>query len=127
MLTIAWANAFDVVSFGMGMVFVLLILLVVVLVFFSKSFAPKVRLPKTIAETAKDNTDTKINKAGKPAEKEYVEGHLPADYSAAIAMAIHLYYAEVHDEESNVVTIKTVERRYSPWSSKIYGLNNLVR
>ena len=60
-------------------------------------------------------------------EKEYVEDHLSAGDSAAIAMALHLYYSEVHDEESAVITIKTVERRYSPWSSKIYGLNNLVK
>lgn len=43
---------------------------------------------------------------------------------AAIAMALHLYYGEVHDNESNVITIKRIERRYSPWSSKIYGVIN---
>ena len=42
----------------------------------------------------------------------------------AIAMALHLYYDEVHDDESNVITIKRIERRYSPWSSKIYGIHN---
>jgi glutaconyl-CoA/methylmalonyl-CoA decarboxylase subunit delta len=42
----------------------------------------------------------------------------------AIAMALHMYYDEVHDDESNVITIKRIERRYSPWSSKIYGINN---
>ena len=41
--------------------------------------------------------------------------------SAAIAMALHLYYA-VHDEESNVITIKNIHSRYSPWNSKIYGI-----
>jgi hypothetical protein len=44
---------------------------------------------------------------------------------AAISVAIHLYFNEVHDVESNVITIKRIERRYSPWSSKIFGLNNL--
>lgn len=44
----------------------------------------------------------------------------------AIAMALHFFYDEVHDNESNVITIKRIERRYSPWSSKIYGvINNL--
>lgn len=42
----------------------------------------------------------------------------------AIAMALHMYYDEVHDDESNVITIKRIERRYSPWSSKIYGIHN---
>ena len=46
---------------------------------------------------------------------------------AAIAMALHLYYSDVHDQDSHVITIKKVERRYSPWSAKIYGINNLVR
>ena len=45
----------------------------------------------------------------------------------AIAMALHLFYDEVHDNESNVITIKRIERRYSPWSSKIYGTNNNIR
>ena len=29
----------------------------------------------------------------------------------------------MHDEESGVVTIKQVKKSYSPWSSKIYGVN----
>ena len=43
--------------------------------------------------------------------------------SAAIALALHLYYADdIRDEENNVITIKTINSRYSPWSSKIYGI-----
>jgi hypothetical protein len=45
----------------------------------------------------------------------------------AIGMALYQFFDEVHDNESNVITIKRIERRYSPWSSKIYGLNNLQR
>ena len=58
---------------------------------------------------------------------EFHEVQLPANASAAIAMALHLYYSDVHDQDSHVITIKKVERRYSPWSAKIYGINNLVR
>ena len=43
---------------------------------------------------------------------------------AAIAMAMHLYFNS-HDEEPHVITIEEVEKRYSPWSSKIYGMRNL--
>ncbi len=46
---------------------------------------------------------------------------------AAISMALHLFLDDVHDKESNVITIKRIERRYSPWNSKIYGLTNLNR
>jgi hypothetical protein len=57
--------------------------------------------------------------------KDKVE--IPTTDIVAIAMALHLYYDEVHDDESNVITIKRIERRYSPWSSKIYGINNNLR
>ncbi len=49
---------------------------------------------------------------------------VPNADTVAIAMALHMYYDEVHDDESNVITIKRIERRYSPWSSKIYGIHN---
>jgi hypothetical protein len=50
--------------------------------------------------------------------------HLQGDVSAAISMAIHLYFSEMHDDESNVITINRIQRRYSPWSSKIYSIYN---
>jgi glutaconyl-CoA/methylmalonyl-CoA decarboxylase subunit delta len=52
------------------------------------------------------------------------KGDVPSGDVVAIAMALHLFYDEVHDDESNVITIKRIERRYSPWSSKIYGVIN---
>ena len=61
------------------------------------------------------------------ASKGKDSGEIPTTDIVAIAMALHLYYDEVHDDESNVITIKRIERRYSPWSSKIYGINNNVR
>ncbi len=48
------------------------------------------------------------------------------DLAVVIGLALALS-KDVHDEESGLVTIKRVERRYSPWSSKIYGLNGLIR
>jgi len=47
---------------------------------------------------------------------------ISGDVSAAIAMALHMYFDDIHDLESNVITIKQVRKTYSPWSSKIYGL-----
>lgn len=41
---------------------------------------------------------------------------------AAIALAVKLHQAEMHDRESDVITINKVARVYSPWSSKIHGL-----
>ena len=119
-LAIDWLNAIDVVVFGFTMVFLILILLVGLISIFGAVVARKVLIAKVQFPKSKD--------IAKTAEKrEYIEDHLSADVSAAIALALHLYYADVHDEESHIITIKTVERRYSPWSSKIYGLNNLSR
>jgi len=47
---------------------------------------------------------------------------LSGEINAAISAALYLYFEEVHDFESTVLTIKKVQRSYSPWSSKIYGL-----
>lgn len=44
------------------------------------------------------------------------------EVSAAISAALYLYLNEQHDTESGKMTIKEVSRKYSPWSSKIYGL-----
>lgn len=43
---------------------------------------------------------------------------------AAISMALHLVFSDMHDEESGVLTIKKVSKTYSPWSSKIYAVRN---
>lgn len=50
---------------------------------------------------------------------------ISGETNAVIATALYMYFNEMHDEESNVITIKEVRRRYSPWSSKFYGLNNM--
>ncbi len=50
------------------------------------------------------------------------EVQMPAEVTAAIATALYLHYNELHDPESNIITIQRVRKRYSPWSSKIYGL-----
>jgi Na+-transporting methylmalonyl-CoA/oxaloacetate decarboxylase gamma subunit len=50
-------------------------------------------------------------------------GDISGEVYAAITAAIHLYNEELHDEENTVLTINKVSRTYSPWSSKIHGLN----
>jgi len=56
-----------------------------------------------------------------------MHAEVPADTNAAIAMAIYLYNSELHDEESNVITINKVSRVYSPWSSKLHNMINWQR
>lgn len=50
--------------------------------------------------------------------------HISGETTAAIAMALHLYLDEIHDEESGVLTIKRISKNYSPWNSKIYAVRN---
>ena len=52
---------------------------------------------------------------------------ITGEVNAAIGMALFLYLNELHDRESGVLTIKKISRRYSPWSSKIYGLRHNPR
>ena len=78
-----------------------------------------------------------VNHDFKRAKKERKANEAPSTSTAAgwkvdddLAVVIGLALSlakEVHDEESGLMTIKRVERRYSPWSSKIYGLNGLNR
>ncbi len=64
---------------------------------------------ESVAHTQKDNT-------------EHIT--LTADSTAAIALALHLYYNSVHDEES---TKTIVQPHRTQWNSKMYGMNNLHR
>jgi hypothetical protein len=55
------------------------------------------------------------------------EINLSGEVVAAISMAMHLYFEDVHDVENAILTIKKVQRPYSPWSSKLYGLRQSPR
>ena len=104
-LNINWSNAFVVLGLGIGIVFIVLIMLVLLLSGFSWFFIRK----------EKTGTNIPIVAANAPAEAEKV---------AAIVMALHSFYQDVHDEESYIVSIK--EKKTS-WNSKILGLNNFPR
>ena len=93
---------------GWLIVFAALVLLVIV---FSQT-------PKIIYY----NTRKKLKEKTKQAVVTDDELHIAGDVSAAISTALYLFFDEIHDEESNIITIKRVRKTYSPWSSKIYGL-----
>jgi Na+-transporting methylmalonyl-CoA/oxaloacetate decarboxylase gamma subunit len=68
-------------------------------------------------------TRQQLRKQGKKcAEKDTLD--LSGDESAAIATAVYYILSEHHDLESGTITIKNISKRYSPWSSKIYSMNN---
>ena len=47
------------------------------------------------------------------------------DVMVAIGLALSLSMDSVHDVESDILTIKRVERHTSPWNARIYGMNNV--
>lgn len=96
---------------GIGVVFTALFTLTIIFT----------QIPKLL----KTQMRIKFRKAGKKIQDEECCADISGETNAAIALALHLYMNEIHDNESNVMTITNVSRRYSPWSSKIYGLRSL--
>ena len=90
-------------------VFLALVVLYTVFTYLSKTLNYKAR--------------RKLIRQGKFKAAEEKQLFLQGDIAAAISMALYLYN-ELHDEESNVITIRRVSKTYSPWSSKIYGLRD---
>lgn len=78
------------------------------------------RLPKLINMKFKKKQPKKKESHCTDEDSCDIEGNV----TAAISMALHLYFNDQHDDESNIVTIKKVQKAYSPWSSKIYGVTN---
>lgn len=77
---------------------------------------------KMIGRTAVKLVKKKSVSAGASHEEAEASLDIPGDVYAAIAMALHQHANSFHDEESTVITIDRVRRRYSPWSSKIHTL-----
>ena len=50
---------------------------------------------------------------------------ISGEVNAAIALAISMYRAQLHDIESFKLTINKVSRVYSPWSSKYYNMTQM--
>lgn len=105
-------------GFGILVVFSALTLLVLAFFAFGKISRYQFKRKKTKAYLAKNITTTNTEEA---------DDEIPALEVAAIATTLHLFFNDVHDIESNIITIKRIERRYSPWNSKIYGITNLHR
>ena len=98
---------------------VVTIIAIAVLIFLYKLFA-------WIYTKISPNIMKRMKREGKLFGKESNSPMIPADHSAAIALALYLNN-ELHDEESNILTIERVSRIYSPWSSKYYNMRKPPR
>ena len=67
----------------------------------------------------------KLLRQGKEKEAE-IGFDIIGEENAAISMALYLYLNE-HDEESHKLTIKNIQRSYTPWSSRIYSVNDYYK
>lgn len=94
--------------FSLAVIF--LVILVLVLIF---TLIPRLRGGYVNSATGSTNVNGGKSK----------KSNIPAGDSAAIAAAIFLFLDEIHDSENRVITIKRASRIYSPWNSKIYGVN----
>lgn len=68
------------------------------------------------------NKKKTVHKPGQKVEKPV---SISAEMNAAVSTAIYLYFHEMHDDESLEMTIKKIQKSYSPWSSKIYSMNSI--
>ena len=100
---------------GVGYIIVFGALIILVVIFI---FIPKV-IQHFISLELKKNNLTAKKESIQPAEAVK-----DANINVAIAMGLHMYFNELHDSESNVITIRNAQKQYSPWSSKIYGVMN---
>lgn len=104
---------------GLIISFVGIIIVFVALAVLFKAF-------ESISRLVSLNIRSRLKRQGKMVNGGTESLMIPADHSAAIAMALYLYF-ELHDEESNVITIDRVSKIYSPWSSKIYSMRRTPR
>lgn len=73
---------------------------------------------------ARNKRETKVMNA----EVQHHEDHHAVDSGdviAAIAAALSEHFGEGHDMEDTILTIRKLQKAYSPWSSKIYHLRQV--
>ena len=103
-----WSEMFWATVISISLVFFVLVLMVFVMQLFGVIF-----------------THQHEHKLPKTAEKPVSAGLLHEEEIAAITTALKLYKSALHDRESEVLTILSIKRAYSPWNSKIHGLTQL--
>ncbi len=118
------AKAFDNVTFDLSLigsqgvvislVGYVIVFIALLILFYSIAFLTKI-LNLNIKKLIQAKSKTEKTEVHSSSE-------ISGEIATAIATALHLHFAEVHDFENTVLTIQKVQRTYSPWSSKIYGL-----
>ncbi|MCM1151694.1 MAG: OadG family protein [Alistipes sp.] len=104
-----WSEMLWVALISICLVFFVLVLLVGVMKLFGCVFAGRGAAAPATASSG----------------RVVVQGQLHEEEIAAIATALSIYQGAMHDRESEVLTILSIKRVYSPWNSKIHGLTQM--
>ena len=105
-----WSEMLWIALISICLVFTMLVLLIGVMKLFGRIFS-------------KDKSAVKPSAAAP--QRKVASSQLHEDEIAAIMTALRLYMSALHDRESEVLTIHSIKRAYSPWNSKIHGLTNI--
>ena len=105
-----WSEMLCIALISICLVFVMLVLLIGVMKLFGRIFSRERSAVKASAAVP---------------DREVASNQLHEDEIAAIMTALRLYMSALHDRESEVLTIHSIKRAYSPWNSKIHGLTNI--
>lgn len=120
LLAVNWPHVWLVTGLG----FIMVVALLIVLIFILKLLG--VTISNLVNSSAQKSVAVK--EVAIPVQTTTTERtESKEDDLAAIAMALHLYFNGVHDDEPTEITLTKAERKYSPWNSKLYGMNNLHR
>ena len=109
-LDYGWSEMLWIALISICLVFTMLVLLIGVMKLFGAIFS-------------REKSSVKAS-VSVPA-REVASNQLHEDEIAAIMTALRLYMSALHDRESEVLTIHSIKRAYSPWNSKIHGLTNI--
>ena len=105
-----WSEMLSIALISICLVFTMLVLLIGVMKLFGLVFAREKKPAAASAAASK---------------RAVASSQLHEDEIAAIMTALRLYMSALHDRESEVLTIHSIKRAYSPWNSKIHGLTNI--
>jgi len=107
------------------MVSIVLTLLFYIFKLFSYYYARPIKIRRRIRKRRGIKSETESGESEESAEVTL--GTITYEELAALAAVLYKYSEELHDSESNVLTINRVKRMYSPWNSKIQTLRKNPR
>ena len=112
---IGWGDMLLMAGIGFAIVFGVLVLLIFIMKGMGWVFTRQKKAEKVAKAAA----------AGVAVAEDDHEAITDQEIAAAIMTALKLYKSNLHDQESEMLTIHRITRAYSPWSSKIHGLTQL--